>query len=744
MSSNRSADDTAWNYLRVIPSAKPYVWMKLIENESYELVVLDGLGSKIASNSDEPPNSYYTRDIFVPHPSIPDAWKYHGRFDDRITLVNGEKILPLPIEGRIRQEALVREAVVFGISRSIPGLLVFRNDRGADLTDEDFVERIWPAVEDANGKTESFSQISRETIIPMPATTEYPRTDKGTIIRAQVYQVFDKEISKMYEDQENTTEGTLKFDINGIEACLLRMFRNHLGMQIASAQADFFAAGFDSLQATRLLHVIKKELYLNGKGDEVSTSTLYGTQTVQGMAKFLHAIQTGTPQADQEATAISEMAAMIEKYSSFSPHISSLIHFNAHEAVVLTGATGSLGAWVLSKLVSFPSPPRIYCLVRAESHQHALDRILRSLQKSQIDLSPDRMKDIVALPSDLSSPSLGLASDMLEQLKGSTTHIVHIAWPVNFMLPLSAFEKQIAGTHNLIELSLSVRRTKPAKFIFCSSISAVTESPSLVQEDYIPDLSSAQSMGYARSKLVAERIMQHATERAGARATIARIGQIVGDTVNGVWNDSEAIPLMIRSALVTDALPALEGESCAWLPVDTVAAAVLDIAGLDGAGHSRDAQVVDQEDEGGGVYNLVNHRAFPWAEELLPALREAGFEFETVETREWLGRLTQSEPDADKNPAVKLLDFWTEKYGGSSAAAEAETKHPTCFDTERARKQSRALREVPDMIAEGYVNKFVQRWLERWNFGARGGEEGARSIGGGNGEQVEARLHQGS
>ena len=272
----------------------PYVWMKPIENGSYELVVLDGFKSKIASNSNEPPNSYHTSDIFIPHASIPNAWKYLGRLDDRITLVNGEKVLPLPIEGRIRQEAMVREAVVFGIARSIPGLLVFRSDEAADLSDKDFIEKIWAAVEDANSKAELFSQISRETVIPMPASTDYPRTDKGTIVRAQVYRDFDVEITKMYEDQDRPSGGSLIFDLDDMELWLLRIFEEHLGIHLASARADFFAAGFDSLQATRLLHVIKEELYLPDKSDEVSTSSLYETETVEGMARFLHAVQTET------------------------------------------------------------------------------------------------------------------------------------------------------------------------------------------------------------------------------------------------------------------------------------------------------------------------------------------------------------------------------------------------------------------------------------------------------------------
>lgn len=152
MNSLRPQSDKAWNFLRLIPSVKPYVVMKALDNSTYELIVLDGLPSKVVSNSDDPPNSFHTKDLFTPHQTIPDAWKYLGRLDDRITLLNGEKVLPLPIEGNIRQHPLVREAVVFGIGRAVPGLLLFRSERSWDLSDEDYVRMLWPSIKEANSK----------------------------------------------------------------------------------------------------------------------------------------------------------------------------------------------------------------------------------------------------------------------------------------------------------------------------------------------------------------------------------------------------------------------------------------------------------------------------------------------------------------------------------------------------------------------------------------------------------------
>ena len=164
--------------------------MRPIEESSEicECIVLDGHRAKSMSNSSDPPNSFHTSDLFVAHPSIPHAWKFIGRADDRVTLLNGEKVLPLPIDGRIIQDPLVKEAIVFGVDQAVPGLLLFRVGDGKveHLSNEEFIDRVWPTIQDANSKAESFSHIGREMVVVLSADVEYSCTDKGTFKRAQV------------------------------------------------------------------------------------------------------------------------------------------------------------------------------------------------------------------------------------------------------------------------------------------------------------------------------------------------------------------------------------------------------------------------------------------------------------------------------------------------------------------------------------------------------------------------------
>ncbi|KAK5675556.1 hypothetical protein LTS12_029552, partial [Elasticomyces elasticus] len=189
-STTRPEGDPYWNYLKFFENIRQFIWMKPIGNSLYETVYLAGHPGLNASNSNDPPGSFHSHDVFTPHPTIPDRWKYVTRLDDRITLVNGEKVLPLPIEGVIMQSPLVHEAVVVGAGKAVPGLLVFRATGCEGLSDEEYLNTIWPSIEEANARAEQFSQISRDMVSILPYGSHCPRTDKDSVIRAQVYKLY--------------------------------------------------------------------------------------------------------------------------------------------------------------------------------------------------------------------------------------------------------------------------------------------------------------------------------------------------------------------------------------------------------------------------------------------------------------------------------------------------------------------------------------------------------------------------
>ncbi|KAK1499486.1 hypothetical protein CCUS01_00211 [Colletotrichum cuscutae] len=598
------------------------------------------------------------------HGTQPDWWKYVSRLDDRFTLINGEKVLPIPFEGRIRQEEIAKEAKVFGEQRSYPGTLIVKADNAASLTDAEFVEAIWPAVEAANAKAESFSRIPRELIIVLPSETQYPRTDKGTFIRAPFYQQFEKEIQIAYDRYENEEEGgRLSLVGQELEIWLLQQLKKQLGIDLPSADADFFASGVDSLHCIQMWSLIKREVDLGGRQSYLGQNVLYESGNIRKLSEHLVALRNGQVEAVQDE--LREMQDLVAKSSSITPHVACTAPKPEKHLVFLTGVTGGLGAHLLGQLAALPTVSSVWAAVRAPDDTAAASRIADSLTSRGISLSPLQQSKVVPLSCDLGLPDLGLGATRIADLKSRLTIVIHSAWAVNFNIPVQSFEDQhIKAVHNLIQLCQSVETPNPARFFFCSSVSASGGSPrhGNVPEGPVPTPAWAQGTGYARSKWVSEHITRNANLNAGAPARVLRIGQLVGDSKVGEWNTTEGIPLMIQTAVTLGSLPNLD-EEMTWLPVDHAAAAILEIINADAT-----PQPSERDTDPDLVYHVLNPTRFHWTRDMLPSLSEAGLRFEILPTNQWMDKLRQSKRDPKKNPPIKLLDWFESKYGRTASA----------------------------------------------------------------------------
>ncbi|CAD0107259.1 unnamed protein product [Aureobasidium uvarum] len=705
MTSFRSAEDPEWNYCRLNPPVSEHVLMDEIAPGVFECVALESLKTRVAVNSDNPPNSFRSRDLFAPHPTRPNLWKYLSRLDDRLTLVNGEKVLPLPIEGRIRQDRLVQEAAVFGIGRSVPGVIIFRSHDAKDMSDDEFFEAVWPAVKDANARAESFSRVPKELVILVAADTEYPKTDKGTFIRAKIYAQLKEEIETKYSDFENGCLGDLILEEPELERWLLTEFKKELGVSL-DIDADFYQAGIDSLQSTRMWSSIKKQIDLGGNHASLSRNVLYETANVRGLAQHLYSMRVGEKKTQEDE--ITVMEQLISKYSTFGRHEPRETIADTKDVVLLTGATGTVGIHILAKLVKQSNVSAVWAMVRASSVAQANERISEALSSRDLCLTETDKAKIVPFLGDLSKSDLGLDDENLQRLQSQLTHVIHSAWAVNFNLGVRSFEDQhIRGSYNLIQLCLSTRTPIPAKFFFCSSVSSAAGTPldQKIGEGPVPQLEFAQGTGYGRSKLVTERIVHSAMRSTGMYARVLRLGQIAGDSQHGQWNTTEAIALMIQTATTIKALPT-HNEELSWLPVDLAASIVAELSGI--AQAIPDNRLQDND----LVYNIQNPTVYHWTRDILPALHRAGLKFDEVPPKEWVQRLRAGDQNPETNPPVKLADFFAERYG--NVVEDAPMKSAGRYETLQTCKDSATMAAIPDLIDSGMVAKFVMAWAKEW------------------------------
>lgn len=693
MTSFRPEGDKAWNYVRESDKLAPYLFWIPQGPDLYECAIRPGWPSKTATNMED--GSYRTKDLFEPHPTIPRAWKYIARQDDTIVLVNGEKFNPVGTEGKIRSSKLVTEAVVFGAQQPYLGLLVVPSATTLDLSPEDARDAIWAVVDAAQKENDAFARLSKDMVVILPHDVEYPKTDKGSIIRQAFYKAFSKEIDTAYLKSNAMSENAKEMSEEELRDFLRTTLSQNgsTGGGQSSIEFDddtnFFAMGVDSLRAIQ----IRAELLKSVKTAKTLTqNVVFEHPSIRELAAYLLG-KTDTEAADIE----SEMRALTDKYSDFTSIVSSPQQSSQQSKgfVLVTGVTGSLGAHLVVKLVQDSSIERVYCLVRASSIDNATQRTTKSMNQRMVlnSLSQTDRKKIISYPCDLAKENLGLDDSVYDEISSGLRSVIHSAWPVNFNITLSSFQDSFAGIRNLIRLS----KRSAASFNFCSSVSAVVRHPTddPIVGPAVPEAEPkpewAQTMGYAKSKSVAEAICARAGATPGMDipVRVLRIGQIVADTVHGVWNATEGVVMCMQTALTVGALPRLK-EDPAWLPVDVVAQGVAEIS---------------LSDNTESIFcNVVNPRVFSWTEDLLPALHKAGLEFEELEPKEWVHKLRESNPDPAANPPIKLVDFFASKYDRDEFAPSKK------YVVDNTQRLSRTLADPP-LLDQELVNKFVKRFL---------------------------------
>jgi hypothetical protein len=204
--------------------------------------------------------------------------------------------------------------------------------------------------------------------------------------------------------------------------------------------------------------------------------------------------------------------------------------------------------------------------------------------------------------------------------------------------------------------------------------------------------SNTQPTGYGESKLVAEHLCMNAAAQVGIPVYVLRIGQIIGDTDHGIWNSSEAIPLMMQTAKTINTLPSID-EDLRWTAVDVVARSAIEISNSGAAT---------------GVFNLINPRTIHWNRDILLYLQQAGLDFDVCDPSTWLERL-QASNDPVANPPLKLLEHFKRRFNSSTPHRAVE------FETQKSQRWSETFSKVqaPD---QALVTKMIRQFtMTCWN-----------------------------
>ncbi|GJE90357.1 acetyl-CoA synthetase-like protein [Phanerochaete sordida] len=663
----------------------------------------------------EDARGYATSDLWVPHPSKPGLWRITGRKDDVLVLASGEKVVPVPQEGAIGASPRARGALMFGRARDQCGVLV-EPAEGCAVDARDaaalaaFRNQIWPAVEEANRAAPAFAKIFKEMIIVTDSARPLPRAAKGTIVRKQALALYEKEINDLYETVENSASSEhipppCSWNVPDVQAWLQRHACALTSRASIRPDKDLFDQGFDSLYATflrnRIIGALRSDARTAPCARHVPQNFVFEHPTLHDLALATGILVGGDVRAGPRAAL--SIAALVERYARALPRAPppAAAAPRAPVAVLLTGATGAVGAHVLAALLSDARVARVYTLNRP-AHV-AYDRQQAAFAERGLDLWLLEHAKLVQLSGDLGAARFGLKEKVFGELAENVTHVIHNAWKVDFNHSLAAFEGQVAGTRALVDFCAA--RARPARLLFTSSVSAayrwdVARGP--VPEEALADPRVAAIGGYGGSKYAVEQILSRAAER-GLECSAVRLGQVCGPAGTGAWQAHEWFPILVKTSINLGALPALTG-TVSWVPADTVARTYVDLVLA--------ARALPP------LLNLVHPRPAPWAavvtglnaalgKHALPVLPYAA----------WLARveaLPATSVNMDRYPALKLLAFFRELAAGEQRAAAAEGHALEAgglpvFATGKMQECSAALREAP-AVGDAHAKAWVEYW----------------------------------
>ncbi|TKY87237.1 hypothetical protein EX895_003914 [Sporisorium graminicola] len=729
MDSIRDFDtDKGWNVMRPSQRVAPYLKFENVgttDDGPYEMVCIQGW--KGLSKVNRPDGSYASGDHYRIVRNTDRSirgYVYIGRGDDTLVHLNGEKTNPVPMEQSIKSSPLLRDCLVFGDGQPCTGALIIPYEQAwevhSSLSD---VERqatlktlIQPLIGEVNAQCPSHSRLVPEMILFLDPSVRFPVADKGSVKRTPANSLFAREITQLYNDFDLGTSTPEKDKVSiksrsQLQTLLQSILERFIALTLDGKQdADLTSLGVDSVMDSQIRSHIHRSVRMQ---NPLPNTIVFQHPSLRKLteAVYLH-IQGESEDAEdgvkKDKQKLQTYQLLRDLRSGLQPRVSTLGHSASQaeeEIIVLTGVTGSLGAHILDQLLRKPNVAKVICLNRATDHREAAKRTEESLKARGLAPLKDRPRSalVVSMAADISKEHLGLSPQEYTDIARGVTCVIHNGWPVNFVMSVDSFRSVLRGTVRLMNLAGQSTGCRSPRFIFSSSISVAVNSPDAdIPEAFLDHLDYTHELGYAHSKWIVENLCRDATTliAGGFQAVVMRIGQMVGDRSAGIWNETEAPPLMFKGAQILGCLPEEQGDLY-WLPVDV---AGLIAAELTTATLPRSCELV----------HVVAERAMPWrmALKTLAEPQNLGKAFEVVSFAQWVQRLEQSDQNPTRNPTIKLV----EHYRTTQREMTLGDKRKRKFDTTRLKAVLATSAEKEQILSglDAYRPEYLTTTVAAW------------------------------
>ncbi|MDR0493766.1 MAG: thioester reductase domain-containing protein [Nitrososphaerota archaeon] len=576
-----------------------------------------------------------------------------GRLTEMI-IVNGKNIFPNDVSLLIHQQCptLQKDAIsIFSIqteNREEP-ILCIESDECAFAS----------IVRDINRTVAQSYNFSFSNIVFVRKNT-FPRTDNRKIRINAIKQFYEQnKLEVLYSTKtapnndnsmfdELTTPLSAKASIDEIKTCVRSVFKKFVAPVEFDDTTLFTDLGTNSLTVVEMLSKLERQ-----SGIEIDIRQITSALNVNDLSLHIQLSLRGEKQTSLNLAAECILADDIRPQQNYT------LQPNQCHNILLTGSTGFLGAYLIRSLIKQTNGNiTLYCHVRAENQQSAMERIIKNMQFFQC-WEETFQTNIIAIPGDLKKPHLGIEDNLYAKLCTTIDAIYHNGAVLNFLFPYTQLKRtNVVGTIECLRFACT---GTPKYFHYVSSYS-VYDNPSHFDKiglESDPFLSSeGYFLGYSETKWVAEKLVTEAATR-GLKTTLYRPGEITASIKENIWKLEDMISRTIVGCIQMHAAPDID-ISLPLTPVDYVSDAITHI--------SRQTNAI------GKCFNLTNKTPINF-KTICQFTKNAGYTLDILPYDEWIQKLAACSFEENALSILSRLfidkrkdgEGLTERYGSKQA-----------------------------------------------------------------------------
>jgi thioester reductase-like protein len=503
-----------------------------------------------------------------------------GRRKDML-IVRGQNIYPQDVEAVVEQ--------VPGVRRSGVAAVEARGGEVVILAEASSL-RTRPNLDEVIQRVRARLNLESGRVVLL-APRSLPKTSSGKLMRQRSrqlwetggFQVLGEEVRVRASDDEalaTTADAPFGF------------FKAKYRLSGEETQS-LTDAGLDSLDLVLLMHEFSELLTRHGANELAEQVDIRLVQQMsiaelfRLVGRFEDAPETAVAQVRRSLATLDEARRSEEdrmmsadRRLSFQPSPQDQdARVYPPRAILLTGATGFLGPFLLTSLLEQTSA-HIYTLVRGADAASATERLRRAVgETSRRDAEFWRTfeRRVSVVCGDLDAPDLGLPADLWSELADAVDTIYHNGAMVNYLFSYKRMRAaNVGGTNEVLKLAFAGRR-KVFNYVSTTFIYGWATKDVLYESD-ANDGMELLDFGYSQSKWTAEQVVIDAM-RMGLGARIFRPA-LITPAVNGDGASYDItlrlLAFMIKYGVGVDAL-----NQVSFMPADVTANNIVAISNLE-------------------------------------------------------------------------------------------------------------------------------------------------------------------